>query len=487
MKIQKKEFFLILCLIMSNHISLIFSGDIDFYRSKTGKIKEQQDFDQPGKDSNNRQNLVIKNIEEKKLPKETLKVESNYDANSKPLDLLSKDISLDPNILSNFEHTSSEEKISKEQLVRDCLEKLPKNSQPSDMAQALQMIKDGAFVYDSIKQGRFYDAVVHNFSIAKNIGLSLVPVQEKTLWRNAFNTSDLDFWNIIKNDKVLAKKASHHDIPFTLESLQSVENAMYFRSTYARIYSKEALPKFIKAYQESIVQLQWHLFAQSIIQEGRAFSSGMISVKDPSFALFKFLDGYAELVSPKYKLHNSISLHSLTTTKAYTRKSSHYEGAKRFDFDCGIDIQDSKNQPLSILPGNKSHILFGLRSNDMCFVKWENYGVTLNPLEGDMSLIPHIKGYFDKKDKHDDPVLERREKILADVTQEFKKLYGDKKITGKDKENIDAYGISYMIKMLDPKSQETFKNYLIKDKKYSKDSLDLRKGNEIILSDLLKS
>lgn len=484
MKIQKFFLWLLLSLIMPNQIYVIDGVGIDIHNLQMDAEEKQSGLDQSRKAINNQQDIAIKNREQEQLSQRNLKIDSKDEAKSKGIDLLGKDVHLDPNILSNNEQKSLEVQKTKEQIVKDYLEKLPKKNQPSDMAQALQMVKDGAVISGLIEKGRFYDAIVHNFSIGKNIDLSLVADKEKVLWRNAFNTSDTDFWDIIKNDKVLAKKASHHKIPFTLESLKSVENAMYFRSTYARIYSGEALAKFIRAYQKSIIQLQWHLFAQSVVQEGQAFSSGMISVQDPSFILFKFFDGYAELVSPKYKLYNSVSVHSLVTTKAYTRKSSHYSNAKRFNFDCGIDIQDSNNKPLDILPGNKSHILFGLRSNDMFFVKWENFGVTINPLENDMSLVPHIKGYFDKKDKHDDPILERREKVLEDVSQEFKKLYGDKKITGKDKKSIEAFGISYMIKMLDPKSQEIFKTYLVDVKKYSANSLNDRKGNEIILSDL---
>lgn len=468
------------------------------------------------------QNLIAKTMEEKKSPQIITKKNLNHKENTNPVKVSAYDISLDAHdrsILpknSSFDAKSEKEQVAKknqssdnidflhndissaadklsmsaesdfsddkktkEQDLRKYLEKLPKKNQPSDMNQALKLIKDGEIVAGLIEQGSFFDAIMHNFS--KD---GLASDEDKVLWKKSFNTSDADFWAIIKNDKVLAKKASHHSIPFTIESLKSVENGMYFRSTYARINSAEGLSSLVDAYQKSIVQLQWHLFSLSVLQEGRAFSSGMISVQDSKFSLFKFLDGYAELVSPKYKLHSAISFHSLATTKAYTRESSHYSGAKRFKFDCGIDIQDSNNQPLSILPGNKSHILFGLRSNDMVFVKWENYGVTFNPAESDMSMIPHIKGYFDKKDKSDDPILERREKISDDVMAEFKKLYNDKKITKKDKKNIEAHGVSYMIKMLDPNSQELFKKYLVNTKKYSESSLNNRKGNEIILQSL---
>lgn len=481
MKIKKNLFGFLLCMIAPCQICLAERFGIDLHDSQEDVVAKHSEINQPGKGVNTQEDIARKHKEPKQYSKESLKIDPTFVTNSQGVDLLGPQDSLDPNLLSTFDKNPVKEQRNREQVVKDYLEKLPEKNQPADMAQALQMVKDGAIVSDLIEQGRVYDAVAHNFSIDKTV---VVSDQEKILWQKAFNSSDSVFWDLIKDDKVMAKKISHHNIPFSLESVKSVEHGMYFRATYARMYSKDGLVEFVRAYQQSVIQLQWHLFARSVMQEGQAFSSGMISVQDPSFVLFKFFDGYAELVSPKYKLHSSISVHSLVTTKAYTRKSSHYSQAKRFDFDCGIDIQDSKNQPLAILPGNKSHILFGLRSNDMFFVKWENYGVTMNPLENDMSLVPHIKGYFDKKDKQDDPVLERREKVLQDVSEEFKKLYGNKKITGKDKKSIEAFGISYMIKMLDPELQEKFKTYLVTVKKYDLHSLNNRKGNEIILSDL---
>lgn len=362
------------------------------------------------------------------------------------------------------------------ELMKKYLEQLPQKNRPADMTKALEMIKDGAMVAELVHKRNFYDAIMmsreQNFS-----------EQDTVVLKSAFNTSDLEFWNLIKDDKELAAKAGRHAIPFTLKALESVESAMYFRSTYARMRIGIAtMEEFAHAYQAAIVQLQWHLYTHAVLQDKGVFSSGMITVEDRQSDMFKFLDGYAELVSPKYKLHNSVSFHSLTTTKAYTRKSSHYNGAKKFKNDFGIDIQDSKNRPLSILPGNKSHILFGLKDNGMLFVKWENYGVTVNPRQKDMSILPHLQGYFHKKDIQDDPVLERREKVTSDVMNKFESLYGKKKsLSSKQKKAIEAYGISYMIKELNPIAAQEFKDYLITVKGYSEKSLSVRKGNEIIL------
>lgn len=211
----------------------------------------------------------------------------------------------------------------------------------------------------------------------------------------------------------------------------------------------------------------------------------MISVQDPYHLLFKTLDGYAELVSAKYKLHSKLSLHSLTTIKAYTRESSHYTGQKYFENDFGIDIQDEKNQPLRILPGNKSQLLFGIRLNGMTFIKWEDYGVTFNPIQGDVSIIPHINGYFDKKDLEDNPGLHRREKTPQNVIQQFQTFY-KKPISKKDQDNIKTEGISYMLQLLKNSSQATkLIDYLVDTKGYSENTLQYRKGGEVILIDPL--
>lgn len=470
MKNKQIKKMLCLGLLVEQHVMISMDRvNFDHYALEKNEIVVSQ------KQKQTEQELLFnKKIQEKPTVVNLAKQSKNLAS----VDVLKSSVHLDLGKLSPASNPLIDHGDIDVQDIKNYLEKLPKKNQPSDMDQALQMVKDGAMVARSIESGRFFDAIMQNFS--KDV---LISDRDKTLLQNAFNLSDSDFWEIIKNDKKLALKASNHNIPFVFNSLESVENAMYFRSAYARAYSDEKILLSLKsAYQKSIIQLQWHLYSKAVLQEGQAFSSGMISLQDPNFATFKFLDGYAELISPKYKLHSSVSIHSIVTTKAYTRKSSHYVGAKRFDFDCGIDIQDNNNQPLSILPGNKSHILFGLRSNDMLFVKWENYGVTFNPLENDTSIIPHIKGYFDKKDKLDNPLLERREKLPDDVMQEFKKLYGNKKILPKEKKGISELGISYMLSMLDSKSRELFKSYLINTKKYSANSLSFRKGNEIIVS-----
>lgn len=365
--------------------------------------------------------------------------------------------------------------------ITAAIKKMPEHNQPKDLAQSISFMKQGAKVWDLIKKYKLGSAILLNFSSRSNQEFGVADRISK-----AYDTTDLQFWNVIKNDKNLKEKATRNDIPFTYEALQKVDYNMYYRSTYLRINSQDEkvqsyFNNFIKAYQTTIVQLQWYLYAQAILQDSKAFNSGMISLEDPNHLLFKTLDGYAELVSPKYKLHSGISLHSLVTTKAYTRESSHYEGQKYFKNDFGIDIQDDDNQPLRILPGNKSHLLYGIRSNGMTFIKWEDYGVTFNPIKGDTSVVPHLKGFLDKRDVQDDPELNRREKTPTDVTQEFEQLYG-KSLSKQDQKNIKIEGISYMLQLLDKSKSAKFTNYLVTNKGYHANTLDARKGGEVILN-----
>lgn len=366
------------------------------------------------------------------------------------------------------------------QKLTTTLQSLPEKSRPADIKQALDLIQQGQRAWDHIQEGNVYNAIITNIpdDQAKNISKS-----DYLIMKNAYNTNDATFWSIIKNDTNIQKKCTTLNIPFSLQSLTSLEQNMSLRALYAdtNLANKDFLQSFKRAYQTAIVQVQWHLFAHAIIQD-QAFTSGMITTKDPGHHLFKFLDGYAELVSPQYKLYNGTSLHSLLETKAYTRHSSHWKGQVNGN-QLGIDIQDESNKPLVILPGNKSHLLFGTLKNNMVFLKWENYGTTLNPLEGDYSVIPHLKGYFEKHGKQDESTLHRREKIAPDITLVFNKLCS-KPLTDAQIKYINTYGISGMIEMLKayyPANLRTFENYLTQTKGYDPSTLSMRKGGEIIL------
>lgn len=378
----------------------------------------------------------------------------------------------------------SEYDTPEEKIIRQSLHGLPEKNRPKNIDDALRLMADGKKVLDFVSQGHFFDAIQMN--ITQNGNLMLAEQHTQQVLTAAFNMSDEVFWEMIKQDPVMAKSIAKHNIPFTLQSLQSQEFNMYFRVTYIRkhIQDPALLEKYQQAYQKSVVQLQWHLFAKSILQD-HAFTSGMITFKDPQSRLFNFIDGFAELMSPKYKFHKAIGVHSLWADHAYTRVSSHWNGQKAFGGkNFGIDIKGIDGKPMSILPGNKSHILFGMRANGMTFIKWEEYGTTFNIKTGDYSVLHHTVRYFEKKDVEDDPKLERREVVPGDVLEQFKSLYV-KPLTAEEKALIEKDGISIMLQMLDRqslKSAAAFQKFLIHDHGYQADTLSCRKGGEVILN-----
>lgn len=372
------------------------------------------------------------------------------------------------------------------------LASLPTRNRPSNIAQALSNMQQGAEVYRQIRQGNFFDAVMSNIDDDSLLrthryasGQEVFLDPGIALLHQVMNGSDQQVWNLIRHLPAMRTKLRKLNVPFTEQNFILPEFNMLFRLTYVRlrIKSKAVLQQYQQAYEKTILQLQWFLYQQAMVED-KAFTSGMITMHDPNYSIFKLLDGYAELLTPGYKLHEGGSLHSLWTTKAYSRISSHWTGqtalaGKQF----GIDLQ-SEDQDEELLPGNKKHILFGIRNNGMIFIKWEDYGTTLNLLDGDFSAVPHTLRYCLKVFGEDDVAYHSREKIARDIKEMFASLY-DQALTDQQKHDIDVHGIAAMIRILAEVSQqkaEVFKKYLVDVKKYNKHTLQHRKGAEVILT-----
>lgn len=376
------------------------------------------------------------------------------------------------------------EPIAKHPLSHDdttilkALEGLPAHNKPKCMRAAMERIKKGNAIWVRLHHNQAYEAITNNSDPTS--------VEQQTLQR-VFNANHTDLWNMIRDNHALQKMAHDQNIPFTATAITSPEYNMYFRTAYIRqVVPVSHIDEFMQQYEDAMINLQWHLYAKTILQGEQAFTSGMITMNDaPHFTVFKFLDGYAEMISPTYKLHAGLSYHSVTTPIAYARKSSHWTGQKSFnDNNFGIDFFNRNRLPNPVLPGNKSHMLFGLRTNGMVFIKWEEYGVTMNVKHSDYSALKHTVRYFEKKDKQDSQ-LERRESIPAYVTAEFKRLC-PKALSRKTKADIKTYGISKMLEVLEmdaPEHVVTFETYLTKHLMLKKDSLYHRKGNEVVLPD----
>jgi len=368
-------------------------------------------------------------------------------------------------------------------MLRRSLKALPDKNRPADIDAVMKNIALGQKVLSDILAGNLGGAISLNIPTVG--AATVVETHADQIVATALSSNDATFWQQIQNDTMMKKSITSEGVPFTQATFISPEFNMYFRLTYVRqnIHDPELLKKYKQAYEKSIVQLQWHLFAKAILQD-HAFTSGMITFKDPQSRVFSFMDGYAELMSPNYKSHDGIGVHSLWADHAYTRESSHWNGQRAFEGkNFGIDIKGADGKPISILPGNKSHLLFGMRTNGMAFVKWEEYGTTFNVKTGDFSAIHHTLRYFDKRGLEDDP-MQRREKMPETVLAKFKALY-DKPLTSQQTKLIETDGISKMLQILHkdaPTKAAEFKNFLVVDMKYQANTLGVRKGGEIVLT-----
>lgn len=357
-------------------------------------------------------------------------------------------------------------------MIIDKLISLPEINRPNNVFVALENIKAGEKAWNAMQDDDFNGAVKINYPENLRIPDAIT---------TAMNKSDIEFWELIKNDEAFKKTIEKNGVIFNYKTFKLLEFNSYFRSTYMRKKVSEPLhlEMYTKAYEKTICQMQWFLYKQSIL-EGKAFTSGMISFHDPENHIFKLMDRYMELVSPKFRFLGSVR--SLGRTKAYTRISSHYAGQTDLEGQqFGIDL--FKTDPGLALPGNKSHILFGMRTNGMLFVKWEDYGTTFNPVEVDVSVFKHMSGYFKKHGKEDNPLLESREKTPKAIEEKFQELAEN--VTESEQALIKTHGISSMIKILEsqsPSKAAEFKDYLVKTFGYKEETLAYRKGSEVILN-----
>lgn len=477
----------LLCCIWSSHLySFFHSLSAEADNSVQTELKIPTDDNQPilrlpllHEDMGQSRKREVLSKSSKVVPKLVSKVEVDNNTHS--------DSYIDLQSESSNEFDLDFLDTPQESIIRKSLAALPAKNRPANLEAALAEMKAGEKVFEFLQKQQLGEAIMMNFPSEKEINRS------KALLAHTFNMNDTAFWNLIENDPEIKASVLAHNMSFTFDAFKNPEFNMSFRMIYIRKNMKKFsttkeeyeanMHECELAYQKALIQLQWYLFSRAILQD-QAFTSGMITFQDPQDTVFRFIDGYGELVSRRYKSFGGMAAHSLVANKAYTRESSHWNGQKAFgNKNFGIDIKNSKNKPMSVLPGNKSHLLFGMRTNGMTFVKWEEYGTTFNVKTGDYSVIHHTFRYFEKKDLQDDPTLHRREKVSADIMKYFNRVYG-KTLTKQQTERVETNGIAEMLKMLDAKSPELvvkFKKYLVQEFGYQPDTLHLRKGGEIIL------
>ena len=358
--------------------------------------------------------------------------------------------------------------------VIKALEKLPKPDQPEHVDYVLKSIIHGGQVWNSIQKNKFYDACnPQNISSQGDIKYLKI----------ALNTTDDMFWKQVLHDELLQQEIKKIGIAFTKEECLSLRYNIFIRMAYLRQHVKDVdVFKHLKvAYQQALISLNWYLFGQALLQEP-PFTSAMITLNDKKHLIFNFISGYAELVSPGYGFYSGLHPYSLWASEAYTRKSRHWSGYKEFDDNAfGIDLKNDKEEEFKAFPGNNAHLLFGVLTNGLLFIKWQRHGITINFYQNDFSALRYIKDFFSTKTIEDSNVLERIEKIPQDVKYMFKSLYKQNSHVKNNVDCVHTYGISQMLKHLDLEAKSIFMDFLVKRKHYASETMHLRKGDEIIL------
>ncbi len=344
------------------------------------------------------------------------------------------------------------------QTIMSKLEDLDEIYQPANIKKAMTLMLQGKSVWKNISQNKLYTA----------LDLKIDDPQTVLIIKNSLEKSPDAFWIEIHNNPKVQQTIEQANISFTRETSSSPEYYMLFRMSYLKtlITDDKIILKIQKSYQDAIIALQWFLYAQALLENDK-FLSAMVVIPDQNLSLFYFLDGYAELIAPRYRLYSALSMHSLCQPNARTQITRHWKHKKLFkDSAFGISFLNEDKKPEFILPLNNAHIVFGTLENHMTFIKWQKKGLHSIDIKNKKNLEPHYL---------------RSDKIPKDVLLQFKSLFGHQ-LTRHQSFLVNKDGISAMIQMLDPESRPLFTTFLKKIKKYNPIDNNLRKGNEIILN-----
>lgn len=139
-----------------------------------------------------------------------------------------------------------------------------------------------------------------------------------------------------------------------------------------------------KLYLSEIIACMWYLYGLAI-NKNQGFVDGVIVLDDANQLFYNFLYDYVKNVNSK-----GLSKRAIITTNpyGYGRRSTHFPDDQRTFMQYGIDIRLNKIAQ-KILPGNKTHILFGRLANGLTFIKMEHYGLYYKD-----GFIGHACGYL---------------------------------------------------------------------------------------------
>lgn len=362
-------------------------------------------------------------------------------------------------------HAKEKNKKSQEinahlQTIINKLNELPEAYKPTDIKNALKLMLQGKTVWENISNNKPYAA----------LEVKVDEPQTALIIKNSFEMKPDNFWIEIHNNQKIQQAIEQANITFNRETSSSPEYFMLFRMTYLKvmIQDEELIKKIADAYQQAVIALQWFLYAQALI-ENEIFLSAVITIPDKNLSLFNFLDGYAELISPRYRLYSALSIHSFWQSNAHTQITRNWKYKKLFkDAAFGISFKNETEHENNEyrLPLHNAHLVFGTLDNKLTFIKWQKRS-------------PHLIDLMKNRNSID-PKFIRNDKPCKDTSLQFKSLFGHT-LTRHQALLISKDGISAMIQMLDHEAKKLFIDFLKKIKKYNPTDNHLRKGNEIIL------
>jgi len=151
-----------------------------------------------------------------------------------------------------------------------------------------------------------------------------------------------------------------------------------------------------RTYLDSIIDLMWFYYDMAI-QKNQPFLEGTFVLQDQGGRIFNFLFNYVQMVNPD-ALTATPSLKNPTIQFAYPRISTHFRDEQEKYRQYGIDIRFGKpgtkfttasiGSAQSLLPTQKSHLIFGQLSDGLIYIKMEVHGTCPD------QFVEHGKDYI---------------------------------------------------------------------------------------------
>ena len=134
-------------------------------------------------------------------------------------------------------------------------------------------------------------------------------------------------------------------------------------------------------YLRAIIDLIWFFYDQALAKN-QVFEEGTYIIQDPQNRFYDFLVNYLKMVNPSIKdTLADPALKVSTNTFAYSRLSSHFKLEQEQFRHYGIDMRfNALELARTLLPVQKTHILFGHIRTGLLFIKPETVGIALQSI-----------------------------------------------------------------------------------------------------------